>query len=340
MAAKPNDATRPPDPSRIMALCTAYWSSQTLLTANRLKLFDALADAPLTAREVAGRLGLDSRMTTLFLNACVSLGLCVKDGDRYANSAESGFFLVSSGPASMHNSLRFMDDQYATWGQLAEALETGEPPKAAVTYLGDDAEKTRHFVYSMHERALAIGRSLPEVVDLGGRSRMLDVGGGPGTFSALLTERYPGLASEVLELEGVAAVAEDILEETGAAGRVSMRRGNYHETAFGDGYDVVLMCGMFHRESPENCRRLLGKASDCLVPGGLVVVSDVFTDEGGASPEFPALFGLSMMLTAPDGGVHADADVERWLREAGFTGTDRRPFPPPMPHRVVTGTRP
>lgn len=322
-----------------MQLSTAYWASQVLLTANRLGLFDALAAGPLNAAETAARLGLDPRMTALFLNACVGIGLCEKDGDVYSNSAASAFFLASGGPAPMHNSIRFMDDLYATWGRLEDALKTGKPVKTAATYLGSDEAQTRHFVHSMHERALAIGRSLPEVVDLSGRRRMLDVGGGPGTFSALLTARYPGLRSEVLELAGVADVAEEILAATGAAERVSMRRGDYHSSEFGEGYDVVLMCGMFHRESEESCRRLVAKAHASLVAGGLLVVSDVFADAGGATPEFAALFGITMMLTAPDGGMHADADVADWLQRAGFAGVERRPFPPPMPHRVVSGAR-
>lgn len=333
------NAAAPADPSRIMALSTAYWGSQTLLTANRIGLFDLLAAGPLSAAEVAETLGLDTRMTTLFLNACTGIGLCDRDGERYANSAASAFFLTSNGPASMQNSISFMDDLYATWGQLEQSLRSGEPAKAPVNYLGNNEEETRHFVYSMHERALAIGRPLPDLVDLQGRQRMLDVGGGPGTFSALLTARYPGLKAEVLELEGVAAVAEEILKKTGADDRVFMLRGNYHTSDFGSGYDTVLMSGMFHRESAESCRRLIAKAHDCLLPGGLLIVNDVFTDEGGAGPEFPTLFGITMMLTAADGCVHADADVARWMTDAGFVATARRPFPPPMPHRLVTGIR-
>ena len=45
------------------------------------------------------------------------------------------------------------------------------------------------------------------------------------------------------------------------------------------------------------------------MPGGLLIVSDVFSDEGGCRAPFAALFGLNMALTAPDGTVHADADV-------------------------------
>ena len=65
------------------------------------------------------------------------------------------------------------------------------------------------------------------------------------------------------------------------------------------------------------------------------MVGDVFTDAGGSSPPFAALFGLNMLLTAPAGCVHADADVARWMQEAGFASTDVVAFPPPMPHRVV-----
>lgn len=337
MAAKPEGM--PVDPSRVIELSTAYWGSQVLFTANRLRLFDVLAGQSLSAQEVAAQLELDARMTGLFLNACVGVGLCEKSGQSYSNSTASQVFLTSGSPASMQNSMSFMDDLYSTWGDLEKSLRSGEPAKAAEVYLGEDDEQTRHFVYSMHDRAMAIGQALPSVVELDGRKRMLDVGGGPGTFSALLTQRFEGLKSEVLELDGVASVAEKILAETGAADRVTMIRGDYHTSDFGSGYDVVLMSGMFHRETAENCQHLIGKAHQCLEPGGVLIVNDIFTDEDGTTPDFSAMFGITMMLTAPDGCVHADADVESWMKQAGFAMTERRPFPPPMPHRVVTGIR-
>ena len=340
MAANPDNARPTADPSVIAQLSTAYWGSQVLFTANRLGLFDLLSDGPLASDDVAAGLELEPRMTQLFLNACVGIGLCDKTAQGYANTQAAQVFLTSGSPASMQNSMRFMDDLYATWGDLEQSLRSGEPAKAADVYLGNDDEQTRHFVYSMHDRAMAIGQALPGLVDLAGKQRMLDVGGGPGTFSALLTRRFDGLRAEVLELDGVASVAEEILAETGAADRVSMLRGDYHGSDFGTGYDAVLMSGMFHRETADNCRRLIDKAFACLESGGVLIVNDVFADEGGMTPAFSALFGISMMLTAPDGCVHADADVADWMAAAGFSAIDRKPFPPPMPHRVVTGVKP
>lgn len=328
-----------PDPGSIMRLSTAFWDSQALLTAARLKLFDALADGARSADEVAATLGLDARATSLLMRALAGLGLLRPEGDRFANTPEAATFLVSRSPAYMGNVIRYSDQLYATWGELEQAVRSGRPALAAQTYLGDDPARTRAFVVAMHERAQGIARALVGVLDLAGRRSMLDVGGGPGTYSVLLTARFPGLRAEVVELPGVAAVARELVAEAGAADRVAVRDGDYRSADFGHGHDVVLMSGMFHRETPAACRDLIARAAACLAPGGLLVVSDVFTDEGGATPAFAALFGLNMMLTAPDGGVHADADVRRWMEDAGLRGTQVQPLPPPMPHRVVTGVR-
>lgn len=331
-------ASAQPNPAGIMGLSTAYWGSQVLLAANRLGVFDALAGGTDSASGIAARLGLDVRATRLLLNACVALGLCEMDTDaRYANSRASQVFLASGSAASLANAIRYSDDLYATWGELANAVRSGKPAKPAATYLGEDESQTRHFVYGMHNRALGVGRALTGLVNLAGRQRLLDIGGGPGTYAALLTERFPGLQADVLELPGVAAVAREILADMGAAERVRMLDGDYHSSDFGSGYDAVLMSGMFHRETEGNCRALIERARGCLVDNGILVVSDVFVDANRTGPEFATLFGLNMFLTAPDGGVHADADVADWLSGAGFSEVECRSFPPPMPHRIVTG---
>lgn len=338
-----NDTLRNPaaaDPSRLMELSTAYWGSQVFLTANRIGLFGHLADQEMTAEEVASGLGLDPRGVRLLLDACAGLGLLECEDGGYRNSAACRAFLVPGSPGFMGNAISFSDDLYATWGRLEDSLREGRPMLQAETYLGSDPETTRHFVYGMHDRALGIGRALVHLVDLGGRRRLLDVGGGPGTYAAMFAQRNPDLTARVLELPGVAAVAREILATLPGGDRVTMIDGSYLESEFPGDVDVVLMSGMFHRETPDTCRSLIRKAHASLGPDGLIIVSDVFTDAQRSHPVFAALFGLSMYLTAPDGGVHSDSDVAEWLRGAGFTDVNKIPFPPPMPHRVVTGVKP
>ena len=116
------------NPARIIALSTAYWDSQTLLTANRLGLFARLAQEPATARQLADALGIREKGARMLLNACVALGLLQKNDDRYQNSAISDAFLTPGQPGYLGDAIRYSDDLYATWGKLQEALESGAPP--------------------------------------------------------------------------------------------------------------------------------------------------------------------------------------------------------------------
>jgi len=328
------------NPAPIMQLTTAYWASQAFLTANRIGLFEQLAEGPADAADLAARLGTAERPTRLLLGALSSLGLVEHGADGYANSPLSAAFLVPGRPGYLGNAVRYGDDLYATWGQLEKALRDDAPPLPSADYLGGDPERTRHFVRGMHDRAFAIGRALTGMIDLVGRTRLLDVGGGPGTLSALLVQATPGLTAQVLDLPPVVAIAREIVAELDAADRVDFLPGDYTTTAFPAGRDVVLISGVFHRETEEHCRDLIRRAVEALEPGGLLLVADVFADAGGLGPEFATLFGINMMLTAPDGGVHADTDVATWFGEAGLEGVEVQSFPPPLPHRLVVGRRP
>jgi 3-hydroxy-5-methyl-1-naphthoate 3-O-methyltransferase len=336
----PSETPQFPDPGPIMALSTAFWQAQTLLTANRIGLFATLAGETLTLAAIAATLGTAERPTRLLLKACVGLGLLEETSDGFRNSPAARAFLVPGTPAFLGNAIRYSDNLYGTWGRLDAALREDCPQLVVESYLGGDLGRTRDFVYGMHNRALGVGRALVGLVDLTGRERLLDVGGGPGTYSALFAQRHPDLTSTVLDLPDVVAIAAEIIASFGVADRVQTLAGDYKVTHFPTDNHVVLISGVLHRESEATCRSLIARTREALKPGGLLVVSDVMTDASGATPEFAALFGLNMLLTAEDGGVHSDADVQTWMREAGYQGVEARPFPPPMPHRVVLGVRP
>ncbi len=329
----------PPSPAPVMALATGYWASQAFLTANRVGLFRTLAEGARDAAALARTLGTDPHRTRLLLDACTALGLVERTGDgAYRNAPVARAYLVPGKPGYLGDAVSYGEAMYAPWGELERSLRDGTPVVPAEYYLGGDVERTRRFVRSMHDRAIGIGQALVHMVDLAGRSRLLDIAGGGGTYAVLFCRRFPGLRAIVLELPEVAQIAREIVAEMGAADRVETLAGDYGSTPFPDGCDVVLMSGMFHRETEATCRKLIGRARDALPPGGLLIVSDVFASAEGDST-FAALFGLNMALSAPNGGVHGDADVARWMADGGFAEIAVRPFPPPLPHRVVTGAR-
>jgi cyclopropane fatty-acyl-phospholipid synthase-like methyltransferase len=237
--------------------------------------------------------------------------------------------------------LKFAEDLYPAWARMADLVRTGRPVVAPETFLGDDKEKTRAFVYAMHERAKGMSAVLPHGADFRGRRRLLDVGGGPGTYSIALVRQIPGLRSTVLDLPGVLEVTREIVADHGCADRIDLLAGSYVTTPFGSGYDAALLSGMMHRETPEGCQLLLRKTFEALDSGGLAVVSDVFFDDDHKnSPRFTTFFALNMMLMSDEGSAHARTEMAAWLRNAGFTAIEMRPMPPPNPHTLVMGTKP
>lgn len=330
-----------PDPTPLVALATAYQASMVLLAANRLGVFTRLASESMTAAELAPHCEADPRALGMLLDSCVAHGLLTKAGDRYGNTPLADAFLVGGRRDGLGNALDYMLDLYPVWGRLPEAVRSGRPALPPEEILGGDAEKTRHFVLGMHDRALGVARSLAGALDLTGRRRLLDIGGGPGTYARLLVEKTPGLRAVVLDLPAVVAIGRELLAGSAAADRIETRAGDYHEADLEPGgYDVVLMSGILHRETAEGCRELLAQAHRALAPGGLMVVADIhLDDETRTGPPFATLFALHMMLTSDHGGAHAKTEMAAWMAEAGFGGVEVEPFPAPMPHSLVLGTR-
>jgi len=329
------------DPRLITDLATAYWASMVLLTANRFNIFGFLSEEPLSAVELSARTTTEPRSLEMLLNACVGHGLLECSDGRYRNSTASDAFLVRGKPSFLGDALKYSEDMYPLWGRLGEAVASNAPPVPPETILGGDAEKTENFVRAMHNRALGIAKALTFALDLSGRRKLLDVGGGPGTYSALLVQKTPGLEAVVLDLGPVVAIAKEIVAEFGVSDRIRFISGDYKETPFGEEYDAVLVSGVLHRETGETCRSLLDKTFACLTRGGVLYVADIFfEDQRKVSPPFATLFALNMLLTSESGGAHAIPEMTAWMEQSGFDRVEVRPLPPPMPHSIVLGRKP
>jgi hypothetical protein len=330
-----------PNPAPLMRLALAYRSSMVLFAAMDLDVFTGVA-AGCTVEELAKRCQAQTEPLRLLLEACVAEGMLVADGETYRNSEVADAFLVRGRPTYAVNNLKYAENLYPAWGGLAELIRTGKPTIEPESILGTDKAKTRAFVLAMHERARGgIGSVLPHLGDFTGRTRLLDVGGGPGPYSMELVRRTPGLRSTVLDLPGVLEVTREIVGEAGLGDRIDLQPGDYLTSSFGTGYDAVLLSGMMHRETPDTCRNLLSRSFSAMQPGGMVVVSDVFfEDDRKATPPFAVYFALNMMLTSPDGSAHAKTEMARWVEETGFRQVEVRNLPPPNPHSIVVGFKP
>ena len=327
----------------IVDLASAFYGSAVLFAALDIGVFKALAEQGGSADRdaLARELGASPRGLGLLLDACVASGLLGKDEDTYFNTDAGKLALVPGGPADLSKAIRYNQDVYPAWGRLADLARTGRPVERPELHLGDDAARTRTFAASMRGRAMAIGRGVVPMVGLAGRTRLLDLAGGPGTYAELLVRANPGLSAVTVDLPAISDAAAEFVAADGLADRIECRHGDYHADEYEPGaYDACTIFGALHQESPEDAVAILGRAFRALKPGGALFVLDMMTDATRANPPFSALFGLNMALTAKNGWVFSDEELKGWMREAGLVPGETLHAPPPMPHWLVTASKP
>ena len=323
-----------------MDLAVSYQRSMVLLSATRLGVFGALSNEPLGSEEVAQRCGTHPRSTGMLLDACVALGLLRKDRGRYTNLHLAERYLVPGKDSYLGHYLGLMEDGYEKWGHLVEAVAKNRRASAPNRDSGRDPDWNRRFTLAMHQGALTMARKVASSLDLKGARRLVDVGGGPGTFSLELARRYPGLMATVFDLPGVLEITRELVAEAGLEDRVHLQPGDYHVDDFGLENDAVLLFGILHSETSANRRMLLGKAWKALVPGGLVVTRQFLLDEDRTGPLEATLFSLHMLLNTESGEAYTWTEIESLLRECGFVAPARKLVSARRPYWLVIARRP
>ncbi|MFX8082902.1 methyltransferase, partial [Acinetobacter baumannii] len=76
--------------------------------------------------------------------------------------------------------------------------------------------------------------------------RVLDVGGGHGTFAAALARACPGLGIGLFDLPPVVAGAAPVLAQAGLADRIDLHPGDFLQGPLPGGYDAMTLVRILH----------------------------------------------------------------------------------------------
>lgn len=304
---------------RIADLISGYRKAKILFVAASLDLFSHTAGRGGTAEAVAKRLGTDPRATRVLLNALVSTGFLTCRKLSYFNSAVSGRFLVPGRKEYLGNNLCYQDIIWEAWGKLGAVVKSGKTSFPLRRLLSKRKDFLEGYIKGMSNIA---GRPAAEIagkLDLSGAGLMLDVGGGPGTYTASFLGKERGLKGVILDLPETLSVTRGIFSEHPLSGRVSFQEGDYHKADFGkDRYDLVLFSNVTHDEGPAENLELLRKAFKAMRSGGQVVIHDFMLNDDMTSPQFAALFSVHMLVYTNKGRVYSAREYGAWLKKAGF----------------------
>jgi cyclopropane fatty-acyl-phospholipid synthase-like methyltransferase len=176
------------------------------------------------------------------------------------------------------------------------------------------------------------------LIDFSGRRRLLDLGGGPGTYAIFFCKSNPDLKATVFDLPTTRPFAEKTIARMDVADRVAFMDGNFIADDISGKYDVIWMSHILHGEGPEDCRMIIRKAVSALEPGGMIIVHEFILDDTMDAPLFPALFSLNMLLGTDAGQAYSEKQLAEMFSQAGVKEVQRLRFDSPNDSSLLIGT--
>ena len=311
-------------PERISELSRAFQGSRVFLTAYELDLFSAVGDDKKTSQAIAGIIDADPRGTDRLLNALCAMGLIIKSGDKYANSAVAGRFLVKGKP-EYQTGIMHTVHLWDSWSTLTNAVRDGGLVIQRSVEERDDVW-FKSFIAAMHSRAVGEASGLVSKIDLSGVYRVLDVGGGSGAYSIAFVRAKEDVQATVFDLPNVLPLTEGYIKEAGLENRINTVSGDYNKDDLGNGYDLVFLSAIIHSNSPQQNQSLFHKVSKAMETGGRIIVSDFIMNDNRFEPTFGAFFALNMLVNTQQGDTYTESEIREWMTAAKLEFVERKDF--------------
>lgn len=325
-----------PTTVRLQRMVRAYREAGALMAAVELGLFTKLAQGADTEEKLVSALGIEPLNAERIVVACIGLGLIERDGDHLRNAPDVARFLVEGERGYAGEWMLFTRPDWNDWGRLAEHLRRPGPPlqenKTVADITVDEARRYHRGTYSI---GMGAGRLFLRQVDLGGRRKIMDIGGGSGAYCIAACREYPSLAAVVLDLPPVVEVTREFIDENGMTGRIEAVACDFNRDPFPADADVAIMASNLPMYGRDAIAGVVRKAYDALLPGGEMHLIGETLNADRTGPADAALWGLAQTIQASTGLAHSVAEVEGYFGAAGFGDIETVDFVPGVLTRTV-----
>src|SRR2546426_456896 len=276
-----------PDARTIIDDATGFMRAKHLFVAVELGIFEALADGPKSIDELARDLHLPRRTARISVDAVTALGFLERDQDRYSNGPAAQAFLAGRGPQDLRPFIRFWNRlSYRRWLTLEDSIRLGRGVAGEFAFTPDEQ---RIFSEGVEGFSSSQAVALANVYDFDHHRRLMDLGGGTGSFLRAIVDRFPGVECALYELPPAAAVARDKIRGTASERRITIIEGDFLEDAIPDGYDAFLVANVVHAFDANQNLEMLRRVRDHAAKGARFLMVDVWTNATHTEPVFAAL---------------------------------------------------
>ncbi|MDR1686315.1 MAG: methyltransferase domain-containing protein [Desulfovibrio sp.] len=321
----------------LVKMSGAYWAGCALQAGVALDLFTLLGKEPKGMPALARALDCNEEALAVLVTALRAHELLDTQGDRVCvpesalrllsrESPEYTGFIISHHAQIMQN-----------WLRLPETVRKGRTAKRSESVFTEDEKEREDFLMGMFNVASLQADAVASGLNFSGRARLIDIGGGPGTYAVYFCRHNPALKAVVFDLPGSAPAARKCIARFGLEDRITFHSGNFMIDPLPEYFDVAWISQVIHGENAEDAAALIAAAAACLNPGGLLCVQEFTLYDDRSGPRHAALFGLNMLVGTPGGKAYTSREIQDMMKAAGVVDVRDAGLDLPMDCRVFIG---
>lgn len=311
---------------------------KSFIMGYKLGVFESLAEGKKTARQVAEITNCNHEGIETLLNALNGFGFLKRKNGQYSNSKVINRWFIQSSAYSINDVVPFTEDIWNLLDGMEDAIRFGK--KSNIHHSGKPPEFWERYMKALATFAKLPGAEIVKRVKLKNEpKKLLDVGGGHGSYSIAFCNRYKELHAEILDLPEAAAVGKRLVEKQGMTDRVNYIDGDFLITEWPEGYDIVLIFNVLHTISAEECRQVINNACKVLNKDGTLIIID--SEHGGNEKNLSTAAGYNELFfyLVSDAKVYPENTIIEWLKSAGFKNNRvRKLYSMPL-EAMITGTK-
>jgi precorrin-6B methylase 2 len=303
----------------VLAFTRSYQGGCILMAAAEVDLFSIFTDKPLTAAEIAGKLGCDLRGVTMLLDALAALEILSKRSTHYSAGPTIRRLLTAQGQGSVLAMMQHQANCIRRWTQLAKVIKTGKLAERVPSIRGEAGDQAS-FITAMDNISGPLAPVLVSQIGPLEFEHLLDVGGASGTWTIAFLQSNPDAVATIFDLPAVIPMAEERIARAGMADRVQFAGGDFLADPLPKGADLAWISAIVHQNSREQNRRLFTAVAEALAPGGRILIRDVVMEDSRTAPVMGALFAINMLVGTEGGATFTFEELREDLEAAGLTG--------------------
>ena len=322
-------------------VCVGFVYTQTLYACVQSDLLTFVKGSPRCINQISLHTELPVEVAERLCRAALSLDLLRQRSDgRYGLGDKGAVVASDKGIEAMvhHHRLLYRD----LTDPLARLRGTAAPSELNAfwayannpTASGLNAQRTNDYSALMAASQTMVADEVLKAFSFQGVSRLLDIGGGDGTFVSHVATAHPKLKLGLFDLPSVIEQAEKRLSIAGHLSRISVHPGNFARDSLPSGADLVTLVRIVHDHDDVVVRRLLKAIYDALPVGGRLMIAEPMSETPGAEPIGDAYFGL-YLFTMGSGRPRTMAELRDLCSDTGFVRLNEVPTRNPALLRIL-----